>query len=308
MVKRALKVLVPLIILIILGRAIIENWIQIQEKLVLNNPIYFLLFILCLVLTHFAGAYFWFKVTGLYSSKVSFKESFRVFVVSNFGRFVPGIALHYAARVYLSKKLGLKIKEGVSLVVLEAYYTLAGAFVLSFTAFPVVLVKIPNSWLITLLFFVALLLIFLTPPQIVFNLLKKVSYFRKIIPEFKNFSFNWHIMLLLIPILSFFLNGLAFWFLSASLHEIELSKLIPIIGLFCISWAIGFLTPVAPGGLGVTDLSLALLLGSFYDFSFASFLVLVYRFGLIFSEGIVFLFVVKLYGFNMVFSNNSKDS
>jgi uncharacterized membrane protein YbhN (UPF0104 family) len=71
--------------------------------------------------------------------------------------------------------------------------------------------------------------------------------------------------------------GMSFWLLAAALTEVELSLLPQMIGAFTLSWAVGFFSFVTPGGLGVREGALTLLLKPFFPLYAAAALALLSR-------------------------------
>jgi len=298
--KNFIKISVPILIFLFLTWRIGQNWQLIEDRVFSVNFPLFILALVVLVMTHVGGSFFWHKILLILSLKIPFKESFRIFVISNFGRFIPGVILHYAARVYLGKKIGLGVKEGILSVFLEAYYTFAGGVIVSILALPILSNFISLIWLLP----ISLTLIFLIlvlPPRTIFDLASKIPILGKKIP-IAGFQVKYweHYFLIGISAGLFLLNGMAFFLLASTFIENPFSRIFTLTGLFSSAWLVGFLTPVAPGGLGVTDLSFAYLLTTYYNFPLASFLAVAYRFGLLVTEGVVFLFVIKLFGFNLV--------
>lgn len=59
-------------------------------------------------------------------------------------------------------------------------------------------------------------------------------------------------------------NGFALWIIASGLMPVDSGDVLVLAGAYSLSWAVGFLLPGAPGGLGVREAALALLLtGSF---------------------------------------------
>ena len=313
MLNRTLKFLVPVFILSFLVWTVLGQWPTVASQIINANYSLLGLALLILVLTHVGGAYFWQRILQSLSVSVPFKDCLRVFIVSNFGRFIPGVILHYIARVYLSRKLGIGTKESVSSVFLEAYYTLVGALLISIFALPVLInfIKFPFSFYnpFFILFIVVLMsaIVFVSPNKF-FVFFTKIPYLGNKIPKVaikKNKSE--HLWIICISSSLFFLDGLAFYFLTSAFVYNPLQRVFELSGMFSSTWIIGFLTPVAPGGLGVSDLSFAFILSAFYNFPLASFFVVLFRFGLFLSEGTVLLFVIKLFGFNLINSLQTGD-
>lgn len=298
--KRILKIIIPVAILLFLIWTIISQWAGIENEIVAANPILLLTSFFLLVVTYVGGAFFWHSILKAVNFKTSFKQAFRVFIISNFGRFIPGVVLHYIARVYLTKGLGLGVGKGITAVLLEAYYTLGGAVIVSVLSLSIILKYVNLFWLLPVWLVFIGLVIFVLPSRI-FLLLVMLPYLRKRIPavSFK-VSIKQHLFLLSLSVVLFLIYGLSFFLLSSAFFYNPLARILEITGLLSASWVIGFITPVAPGGLGVADLSFAYLLQPLYSFSLASFLVVSFRFCLFLAEGLTFLLVIKLFGLNVI--------
>lgn len=299
--KKVLRILVPASILLFLVWTLVVHWSTVAGKITSANPIPLFISLLVLILTFIGGAYFWYKILQVLSVRISFKEAFRIFIISNFGRFIPGVVVHYVARVYFAKGLGLSVSESLSSVFLEAYYTLIGALIVSMLSLPTVLKLVTKTsvdiWLSWVLATTILVLIVVIPTKKIFVLFSRMPILgRALPPQGITGGFKEHLMLIGISTNLFLLYGIGFYLLSASLIGSSITHILDFSGLLSTSWIIGFLTPVAPGGLGVSDLTFAFLLTPFYSFSVASFLALAFRLGLLLAESIVFLVVIKLFG------------
>lgn len=310
--KKALKISIPILILLFLVWVIIQNWFLVQSQLRFANPIQIIFSLIIILIINVGGVYLWYKILKSLSSKILFKEAFRIFIVSNFGRFIPGIFIHYVARVYMAKKLGLSVKIVVSSVFLEAYYTLAGAMIVGLISIPTILKLLSNRWLLSeelllIIIFLISLFILLIPAKLVCKILLKLPIIRKYVYITGLKQNLWeHWGLVCISSFLFILYGLAFYFLSSAFLNNNIMHLINLISLLSISWIIGFLTPIAPGGLGVSDLSFAYFISPFYGFAMASFLAVVFRLCLLLIEGVMFIIVIKISKFNIISPINKK--
>lgn len=290
-IKKIISVFFPLGVVIFLFYTIVKSWDKIIPYLISADFKFILLSISVLIITYIGGAYLWQTILKSFKVGISFNEALRIFTISNFGRFIPGIILHYAARAYLAKKININMSVSSGSVMLEAYYTFCGAMIMAFFVISDLErnIRFPSPYLYIYFLF---LLIILISPNFLFKTFKKVPLIGKKITNL-NFSLTYikHLYFLLFSVSLFFLNGLAFYFLNIAFDKYDYSLFV-LTGLFSSSWIVGFLTPVAPGGLGISDLSLAYLLSFKYHFAFASFLVLLYRIGLLLSEVLVLLIVV----------------
>src|SRR3989344_561774 len=295
LLKNLLKIIVPSAILVFLFYSVIKSWSLLKENLIAGNPFILISALAVLVITFLGGALFWQKILSNFGINIKFLEALRIFTISNFGRFVPGIVVHYLARIYMSKKIGIGVKKSAMTVVLEAYYTLTGAVIiggLGISSFAK-LINLPKEILLTI-YFILVIIIFVIPPMKIIGYVSRIPFFDKKI-KFSSVHFNYkrHFFLCIFSAGLFLLNGIAFYFLSLNFFGLDFRYFWEVSGLFALSWITGFLTPVAPGGLGVSDLSFVFLLSPLYTLPQASFLVVLYRIGLLLAEGLVFLAVMS---------------
>ncbi len=299
--QKIFKLLIPISVLLFLVWTISKNGPLVWGQISTANLVVVLISMGFLSLTYLGGAFLWFLILKDFSKQVKFGEVFRIFIVSNFGRFLPGVALHYIARIYLSKSLGLKVSDRVSAVVLEAYYTLAGGIIVSLLALPIAVEFVAAPWLLYPAAAGLLIIIILASPRVAFLLASKLPFVGKHIPtKAGKTSTLHHVKLIGISVGLFLIYSLAFNILVSAFTGNSFSRLSETAGLLSASWVIGFLTPIAPGGLGVSDLSFAFMLQYFYNLSFASFIALTFRFLLFVVEGIMFVLVLKLSNFDLL--------
>lgn len=291
--KNLLKILIPTLILFFLFYTIVSNWYSVKDNLLTVNVFNLIIPLTILMVTFLGGAFFWQKILSDFNLKIPYFETLRIFTVSNFGRFIPGVVVHYLARVYMSKKIGIGVKQSAMTVVLEAYYTLVGAILIGGLGLSILadLINFSKEFFLFLYLLIVLITLFL-PPRILLTSVSKLPFLKKIDIKIARFNYKKHLFLCLLSAVLFILNGIAFYSLSFNFYGLDVKYLPVIVGLFSLSWITGFLTPVAPGGLGVSDLSFVFLLSPFYTFPEASFLVVLYRIGLLAAEGLVFMTVL----------------
>lgn len=263
--KRLLKFfqiafLVPIGLLI--GRIIYENWQEITKyEWSLNFPYLVLSFLLLLIHAVFLSIA-WHRLVLLAGEKFSLKAGYKVAVLSALARYLPGGIWDHVGRFALAKKeYGLEGKcvfLSVVLNIVLAVFAGVAIFLLSLLSFS----NYPNlrflSWS---LIFIPLGLVILYPP-----LLEKTMNFvlSKLGKEQLKLSFSYPQILksTLWFFLSWVIVGFSFFLLICSFSVIDFSLLPAIVGIYAISWVIGFLTPIAPNGAGVREASLILLLGT----------------------------------------------
>lgn len=85
-------------------------------------------------------------------------------------------------------------------------------------------------------------------------------------------------------------NGFALWLIAGALMPVEARDILILTGAYSLSWAVGFLLPGAPGGLGVREAALALLLTGSYAPDMILALSILSRVSAVLADVIVFVF------------------
>ena len=252
------------------------------------------LLILFLLPIYTLNALAWHLIIYSLGFKIDFLKSFRIWVFSNCGRFLPGAIWQYAGRIYLSSKAGISKTVALTSLVLEAVLVV---MVSSTTALmSVLLVPLPEHFgrlrnLLSVVVLIAwgiflLILFFLSNDKIV-NL--ATGLFRKIITrgyKLEKIKINKIFIPLTIFIffLQFLFGGIVLFFLSRFAVSLPFVQLPVFVGIYSASWLLGYLTVVAPAGLGVQEASLAGLLSFYMPFPIASVVAIALRISLIASE------------------------
>ncbi len=78
--------------------------------------------------------------------------------------------------------------------------------------------------------------------------------------------------------------------------DMSFNSILTFSGFYAFSWVVGFLSFFAPGGLGVTEITLAYLLSFMMPLSLASSITILYRFLLTVAEFLIFSISLRLGG------------
>lgn len=291
--KKLTRFIIPSVLLGLLSWKALSAWPEISPYL--NNFNYFLLFLSfsSLLLIYPESGWSWYLLLRRMGVEISLSRALYVWVVSNTGRYIPGTVWQYLGRIELGKQRGIPRREGIFSVIVEFFFvTIAGFLVSLFTAGYWGFMDIRLEWG----FLLVLLLVFLLHPAIMTRLLQLIARLSK--KNLENYSFRLRIRdsLFLLPwfIINFLLNGMALFLLVSSLGiDLGPDKLFIFSGFYALSWIVGYFSLFAPGGIGVTETILALLLSSLIPFSLASAVALIYRFLLILAELLFLAFTLR---------------
>jgi len=184
---------------------------------------------------------------------IDYKEAFAITSISQLGKYLPGGIWHFVGKFGIYKARSIDNKKGIRAMIWENAWLLSGAGVIGFMSFifignDAICALIPFScffnrskhflWILPIVWIGAMLLFEL----IIFQKIN-VSDFLITVAE---------------QILAWVLLGLSLYFIFPIGRDLILS----IIGAFSLSWAGGYIAVFAPGGIGVRELLLSLILES----------------------------------------------
>lgn len=267
----AAKFLLTAVILYFVYDQISSHWDQIRDYQWQVDIFRLVLSIVLGVATLVVMAGVWKIIIAGFGHQLSLGKSFRVFYLSNLGRYVPGKVWQLVGILYLAKKEGIEPETaGASFLVVQLFAIPASFLVFALAAQfePALIIErfaimgSYSAWLMAvgmLVFCGALvmypsgvlklanrLLRLVGRPQVEFRLDKSVA-----------------LRVLLGYCLGWIMYGLAFWlFVSSVAPQTELGP-IAAIGLFNAAYQIGYLALFAPGGFGPRELVMGLMLTPF---------------------------------------------
>lgn len=291
--KNIFKVLIPILLLAFLLRNVVTNWAQFENYLLNLDVLPLILSFMVMLIIYPEAAFSWYLL--IRNDKIKLAKATRVWVISISSRYIPGTLWQYLGRIELAKSdLNISRKKTIISLIQEIFLSVLAACFVSLFALEFI---IPSTQIKYLLFFFlvagGVMLIPFVSGKILKILLKITK--RKVDGEFA-VSNNVNLLLPLpFFVFNFILNGLGLLLIQyAFLHNMDLN-LLTISGIYAFSWLIGYFTLIAPGGLGVTEVSLAYFLSIYAQIplSVASGIALVFRFVLTLAEMAVFLFLLS---------------
>lgn len=259
------------------------------------SPVPLLISFILMILIFIEAGFNWYALLNRLNFPIGFKKSLYIFIISNSGRYIPGSIWQYIGRVELGKKeAGIPRVIIMLSLVLEIFVLVNAALIVSLLALPFIYSKIDQNYIWILLAPLGLLFMH---PAITKQAIRVIARFTgkdignslasvKLMTIFKVLPFF---------ILNFLLNGAAIFFLIKAIYpDVSLFDLIFFTGVFAFAWVVGFVSIIAPAGLGVTDVLLAYLLSLIMPLPLASTIALSYRVLLTIAELVVFLWVLRL--------------
>ncbi len=221
----------------------------------------------------------WWWLLGIYERRPTLRAAYAIWARSQIAKYLPGNVLHYASRQVLGRRLGIGHANLVASAVMETGSTLLAAATISIhAALPAARdgASLPAPWML-----VAVPLGAVLAWPVIDRLLRRSASTARHLRALPVLSLR-RALRLLVPSLALhgaFLFGtgaLLLGLLWAGWPALEISA--PrVIGSYALAWLAGTLMPGAPGGLGVREAVLTLLLAPRLGAAHASALALALR-------------------------------
>lgn len=292
--KRIFKLLIPSVLLGFLFWNIAQEWQSIfnYKDQLRFTPL--ILSFLALLAVYPEGAYGWYLILKKNDLKIEPYQAIRLWIISNTARYIPGTIWQFVGRIELARKeAGISRGKTLASLFTETFFILTAGVFVSILAVPFIKLSdiMGHLWILLLIFPFLLL-----HPAVANKIIRLVGKIVK--KDFVSLDINLGAKetALIFPwfVLSFLLNGIALFFLAASIWDLRPHQFLAFSGFYALSRTLGYLSVFAPGGIGVTEVSLAYLLSTAMPLPLASAIALSYRFFLTIAELIIFLLVLKL--------------
>ncbi len=267
----AIKILLTVVVLYFLFFQIEKHWADIKDFNWQLDYLYLVLSIVTGLVTLVLFSLIWRWIIFSLGHQVSPAKSFRIFYISNLGRYIPGKVWQLFGILYLAKKEGIPPEDATASFVLAQLYALPASFLIyilmaqfetEILIDQIAIFGPQSSMLIfafmllvsfAIIFFPEKILSFgnivlrkFSRPEVKFNPDKKVA-----LKLFVGYSIAW------------VGYGAAFWlFLQAVIPDSKVG-LFASIGIFNAAYQLGYLALFAPGGFGPREIIMGMLLTPF---------------------------------------------
>lgn len=292
--------ILTIIVFIFIAKSLLSFDIDYSVYFNLKSILYILLFILVSVCSVILGSINWKLLLSCSSGqKLPQKEITKVYVKSNLGKYLPGNVMQFAGRNILGKNLGItqtsiaisSVLEIIMLCITSAVWSilLAGEQFISIVSYYVSYFGLNKVLFIS--FFLLLL-----GTIILFIIYKK---FRKFFSEIKSlFSLkNIPYIIKSFALLSttMLLNGFILTMIVGFSEAISIKSFLTITVAFIISWLVGFVIPGAPGGIGVREAVLSIVIGNAFGEGVILSAALLQRFILILADVLSYILLTIIF-------------
>ncbi len=283
-IKTIFTILILAVTLYFLWHQFYSNWEQLKGFDWQFNYLYLILAFVAAIFFYFIAHLRWRMILKQLGHKLSFYSSLKYWMFAELGRYIPGKLWYVMGRAYFGKKEGIRR----SVVLLSTFLELS---ILSVTSIIVFLIGVTfvtqlDFTIIGLSILAILILLIAIHPKIFnyfFNLalkLLKRKQHRVSIP------YNKMLKIIVVVVLMWIVHGSAFYLTSKAIYPLELSlaAFALFVGVFAISWFIGFASFLTPGGIGVREAIMTYFLSFYIPSSFAVIMAVAFRLVLIVVE------------------------
>ena len=240
---------------------------------------------------------FYFLLRIFSGNDISPQDSVFIYCKSNLYKYLPGNIFHYIGRNQIALNSEISHGEPVAATIAEMLLLSIAALVTAivFAGQHAIKWSLDNYTAHQVTIYSVFIVVVLSAGIILYRVLSKgKTTARNIIPA-KTIQFSAAIKILMVYVIYFVINGVMFILLLHSMGG-ELSKGLysPVIGMYTLSWMIGFVTPGAPAGLGIREAIMSALLVGIVGAEFVISAVVIYRIITILGDVVAFIMVHQL--------------
>ena len=129
-----IKIVVPAVLLFFFLLTVASSWQEVSVYLRNFQLVPFVLSFLVLLLIYPESAFAWYFLVRKIGLKISLRDAFYVWIISNASRYIPGSIWQYVGRVELGQQMGISRKEGIFAVLYETLLiAISGLLISMFT-------------------------------------------------------------------------------------------------------------------------------------------------------------------------------
>jgi len=256
---RIAKFVVPLIVIFFVGRVILNNWEQVRTAEWEVRPAYLALSFLLSCGWFVFRPYGWNIILNGFGHPVPFPAAFRVTRKAELSRYVPGGVWQFVSRVFLLREWGVSAAACLAATILDlflatlaslipALWTLESAFEGFKTYHQVVLFAFP------------VVSIFFVHPKLLNAWAGFLAH--RLRQEWTPLELPWHSLLGIwaLYVLGWVMLGAGVSLFCHGVLRIPEGNGLFIGSSYTVAWLVGTLTMIAPGGMGIREGVLGLLL------------------------------------------------
>ena len=262
--KRILQIGLPLVILGFFLSFIIAQWKQLVAHPFQWNPWLIALAFCGFMLQELSYGLIWQAVLARLGSRLDLRTSLRIYLASEFVRYIPGNVWHVLARILWVGKYGVSRPIAFASMTVELITKLAagaiifGCSLLFWGSLGTVSTLLVGKTLVIALSVVILISLFvILHPRILGGLLNTGLRLLKKEPITLTLRYSDILLVTVAWCVSWIVAGTAFYILTLALWPTLPIAALPIcIGIYAIAWDVGFVSFITPSGLGFREVTI----------------------------------------------------
>ncbi len=261
-----------LLIFFFLGKKVVADWQAVRQYEWRINY-FWLSFSLFILLGNFVYlSWVWSEILKIFGKTLKLKKAFKISYLSNLARYLPGRIWQYVSLVAMCGREGISKSTSTASFILSQLINIPAALLLILLT-GVLPAVTRESWIKETIWILGGAitlgaLVVITQPKLTEKtlrwLLRKIEKTEPAVALkktslagiFASYAFGW------------FLHGTAFFFFTVAVTG-EIGNFFPIVGAYVAAYLIGDLSFFTPGGLGVREAVLALILSIYFPDSVA---------------------------------------
>ncbi|MBI5037524.1 MAG: flippase-like domain-containing protein [Candidatus Kerfeldbacteria bacterium] len=289
LVKRALRILMGVIVAASICVPLFSYWTDVRAAFVHLKFGHLSVAFISMVASFLWLAWCWHRLAKPGGFQPGMRQALFLYSQTALIRYIPGNIFGLAAKALMMRRWGVRPQQAMYLMVYESGVLLWSGMITFF----LVSFLIPETallrWLIGILCFVAALFLFYPMRFVQLLYWIKPSLSVQIVPD------QSRVTTVLTYLGYWALTGLSFAYGITAAGESIPHHLLQSIGIFAVSWVIGFLVLITPSGVGIREWCMVLLLQQSIPIAIAITIAFVARIIFIFSElvayGLTYLIV-----------------
>ncbi|MGI6153287.1 MAG: hypothetical protein ACOYJB_05545 [Christensenellaceae bacterium] len=234
-------------------------------------------------------SYPWKSILEMLSgTKLPFKQVFVIYCRANLSKYVPGNFMHYAMRNILGKEYEISQSHMAVSSIMEIIILILAGLVLivalTWNGLTIAMRAAISDGMIKAEWLYIIIAVLIAAIIMVLLYIKRKGYFSSFSIKKTLLSFAYYAAAL-------FINSVIFFLVAMAINaQAALEYPFLICGYYLAAWLIGFVTPGAPGGLGIREYIMLLLLVSFFTSSDLALIVVVSRIANVIGDILAFMY------------------
>lgn len=256
---KAAKFIVPLVVIFFVGRVILNNWEQVRTANWEIRPGYLALSFALSVAWFVFRPYGWNVILNGFGSKAPFPAVFRVCRKAELSRYVPGGVWQFVSRVYLLREWKVSAAACLAATILDLFLATLACLIPASWTLQAAFGEFQTYHRIVLFAFPVISIFFVHP-----KLLNAWAGFlaERLRQPWTPLSLPWSSLLGIwaLYVLGWIMLGAGVALFVHGVLEVPEGNGMFVGSSYTVAWLVGTLTMIAPGGMGIREGALGLLL------------------------------------------------